>query len=135
MRFTELTNEQRRQLIDGRARLTNNDRWFLIQLHRWFPSILQVVTIIHPETLQHLVRPAMSLAAFELGLIARFTRNAMIDAMNGDYALVCQRTAAAAGALVACFPGRSGARCRTSKAAKARMQSAHAVMSRTPSWP
>jgi hypothetical protein len=88
MRFTELTNEQRRQLIDGRARLTNNDRWFLIQLHRWFPSILQVVTIIHPETLQHLVRPAMSLAAFELGLIARFTRNAMIDAMNGDYALV-----------------------------------------------
>src|ERR1700726_250491 len=35
----------------GRVRLTNNDRWFLIQLYRWFPSILQVLTIIRPETL------------------------------------------------------------------------------------
>jgi len=34
----------------GRVRLTNNDRWFLIQLYRWFPSILQVLTIIRPET-------------------------------------------------------------------------------------
>jgi hypothetical protein len=24
-----------------RVRLTNNDRWFFIQLYRWFPSILQ----------------------------------------------------------------------------------------------
>src|SRR5246127_5359616 len=35
----------------GRVRLTNHDRWFLIQLYRWFPSILQVLTIIQPETL------------------------------------------------------------------------------------
>jgi hypothetical protein len=35
----------------GRVRLTNNDRWLLIQLYRWFPSILQVLTIIRPETL------------------------------------------------------------------------------------
>lgn len=35
----------------GRIRLTNHDRWFLIQLYRWFPSILQVLTIIRPETL------------------------------------------------------------------------------------
>jgi hypothetical protein len=35
----------------GRVRLANNDRWFLIQLYRWFPSILQVLTIIRPETL------------------------------------------------------------------------------------
>jgi transposase InsO family protein len=47
----------RRQLIvlrrkmRGRVRLTNNDRWFLIQLYRWFPSILQVLTIVQPETL------------------------------------------------------------------------------------
>ena len=34
-----------------RVRLTNNDRWFFIQLYRWFPSILKVLTIIHPETL------------------------------------------------------------------------------------
>jgi len=37
--------------LHGRVRLTNNDRWFFIQLFRWFPSILQVLTIIRPETL------------------------------------------------------------------------------------
>src|ERR1700676_1608941 len=40
-----------RRRLRGRARLTNNDRWFLIQLYRWFPSILQVLTIVQPETL------------------------------------------------------------------------------------
>jgi len=40
-----------RRKVRGRVRLTNNDRWFLIQLYRWFPSILQVLTIIRPETL------------------------------------------------------------------------------------
>jgi transposase InsO family protein len=40
-----------RRKIRGRVRLTNNDRWFFIQLYRWFPSILKVLTIIHPETL------------------------------------------------------------------------------------
>src|SRR5258705_10567228 len=29
-----------RRKLKGRARLTNNDRWFFIQLYRWFPSIL-----------------------------------------------------------------------------------------------
>jgi len=37
-----------RRRLPGRVRLTNNDRWFLIQLYRWFPSILQVLTIIRP---------------------------------------------------------------------------------------
>ena len=37
--------------LHGRVRLTNNDRWFFIQLYRWFPSILKVLTIIRPETL------------------------------------------------------------------------------------
>src|SRR3979411_3138602 len=37
--------------LHGRPRLTNNYRWFFIQLYRWFPSILQVLTIIRPETL------------------------------------------------------------------------------------
>src|ERR1700727_2458015 len=37
--------------LPGRVRLTNQDRWFLILLYRWFPSILQVLTIIRPETL------------------------------------------------------------------------------------
>ena len=40
-----------RRKMRGRVRLTNNDRWFFIQLYRWFPSILQVVTIVQPETL------------------------------------------------------------------------------------
>jgi transposase InsO family protein len=35
----------------GRIRLTNHDRLFLIQLYRWFPAILKVLTIIRPETL------------------------------------------------------------------------------------
>ena len=40
-----------RRKMKGRARLTNNDRWFFIQLYRWFPSILEVLTIVQPETL------------------------------------------------------------------------------------
>src|SRR6202142_1403586 len=40
-----------RRGLPGGVRLTNHDRWFLIQLYRWFPSILQVLTIIQPETL------------------------------------------------------------------------------------
>ena len=40
-----------RRKVQGRVRLTNNDRWFYIQLYRWFPSILKVLTIIQPETL------------------------------------------------------------------------------------
>src|ERR1700730_13607467 len=40
-----------RRRLHGRVRLTNHDRWFFIQLYRWFPSILQVLTIIQPETL------------------------------------------------------------------------------------
>jgi hypothetical protein len=40
-----------RRRLHGRVRLTNHDRWFLIQLYRWFPSILQVLAIIQPDTL------------------------------------------------------------------------------------
>ena len=40
-----------RRKVHGRVRLTNNDRWFFIQLYRWFPSILTVLTVIRPETL------------------------------------------------------------------------------------
>ena len=31
-----------RRKVRGRVLLTNNDRWFFVQLYRWFPSILQV---------------------------------------------------------------------------------------------
>src|SRR3981189_3560767 len=35
----------------GRIPVTNHDSLFLIQLYRWFPAILKVLTIIRPETL------------------------------------------------------------------------------------
>jgi hypothetical protein len=40
-----------RRRLHGRVWLTNHDRWFFIELYRWFPSILQLLTIIRPETL------------------------------------------------------------------------------------
>ena len=40
-----------RRKLHGRVGLTNHDRLFFIQLYRWFPSILKVLTIIRPETL------------------------------------------------------------------------------------
>src|SRR5216684_2529253 len=40
-----------RRKLKGRAHLTNNDRWFFVQLYRWFPSILPVLMIIRPVTL------------------------------------------------------------------------------------
>lgn len=35
----------------GASVLTSGDRLFFVQLYRWFPSILKVITIVHPETL------------------------------------------------------------------------------------
>src|ERR1700693_1234645 len=40
-----------RRRVRGRAQPTNNDRWFLVQMYRWFPSILKLATIVEPETL------------------------------------------------------------------------------------
>src|SRR5713226_5005680 len=42
-----------RRKVKGRAHLTNNNRWFFILMYRWFPSILEVLVIIRPETLVH----------------------------------------------------------------------------------
>ena len=49
-----------RRRLHGRVRLTNHDRWFLIQLYHWFPSILKVLTIIRPEMLVRWHRPAFA---------------------------------------------------------------------------
>jgi hypothetical protein len=38
-----------RRKVRGRTQPTNNDRWFFVQLYRWFPSILHV--LVRPETL------------------------------------------------------------------------------------
>ena len=40
-----------RRKVKSWPRLANTDRWFFVQLYRWFPSILDVLTIIRPETL------------------------------------------------------------------------------------
>src|ERR1700688_4649918 len=42
-----------RRKLRRRVQFANSDRWFFVQLYRWFPSILQVLTIIRPETLIH----------------------------------------------------------------------------------
>src|SRR6516225_9004885 len=41
----------RRIVVHRRVRLTNSDRMSFIQLYRWFPSILKVITVVRPETL------------------------------------------------------------------------------------
>ena len=40
-----------RRKVKGRVPLTNGDRWFLVQLYHWFPSILGSLVLIKPETL------------------------------------------------------------------------------------
>jgi hypothetical protein len=40
-----------RRQVRGRVRLANLDRLFLVQLYLWFPSILNVVAVVHPEML------------------------------------------------------------------------------------
>jgi hypothetical protein len=49
----------------GRAQATN-DGWFLIQMYRWFPSILTVVTIVRPETLVRWHRAGFHRLALEI---------------------------------------------------------------------
>jgi hypothetical protein len=40
-----------RRKLKCRARLTNCDRGFIVQMYRCFPSILKVVTIVQPGEL------------------------------------------------------------------------------------
>jgi hypothetical protein len=40
-----------RRKVRGHVRLTNGDRLFLALLYRWFPTVLNAITIIRPETL------------------------------------------------------------------------------------
>src|SRR3954468_11040749 len=40
-----------RRKVRGRVQLTDGDRFFFIQLYRWFPSVFKAITIIRPETL------------------------------------------------------------------------------------
>ena len=49
-----------RRKLKGRARFTNNDRWFFVQLYRWFPAILPALMIIRPDTLVRGIGPAFA---------------------------------------------------------------------------
>ncbi len=49
-----------RRKVRGRAQLSNNDRWFFVQLYRWFPLIQKVLTIVQPETLVRWHRAAFA---------------------------------------------------------------------------
>jgi hypothetical protein len=40
-----------RRKVRGRVQLNNADRLFFVQLYRWFPSILKLMTVVRPETL------------------------------------------------------------------------------------
>src|SRR5712664_1704103 len=40
-----------RRKVRSRVQLTNGDRFFFVQLYRWFPLVLGAITIIRPETL------------------------------------------------------------------------------------
>src|SRR5215470_17569469 len=63
-----------RRRLHGRVRLTNHDRWFFIQLYRWFPAILRALTIIRPETLCALAQSRISLLlALEVAPAGRAT--------------------------------------------------------------
>jgi transposase InsO family protein len=39
-----------RRKMRGRVWLTNGDRCFFIQLYRWFPSTIRLITVVRPET-------------------------------------------------------------------------------------
>jgi hypothetical protein len=49
-----------RRRLRGRVPLTNQDRWFFIQLYRWFPTILNALTIIRPPDARALAQSRLS---------------------------------------------------------------------------
>jgi hypothetical protein len=58
--------------VRGRVQPANNGRWFLVQMYRWFPSILKVVTIVEPETLGAVASGRLSpLLGLEIELAGR----------------------------------------------------------------
>src|SRR5260221_2336829 len=69
-----------RRKLKSRARLTNNDRWFFVQMYRWFPPILNVVTIIEPETLVRCIGPAFAATSGRTSVLRVAGRNT-----NHDY--------------------------------------------------
>jgi hypothetical protein len=69
-----------RRRLHGRVRFTNHDRWFLIQLYRWFPSILQVLAIIRRPG-----RPERNRAVRSFGQLRRFHHGINSDKVFGTH--------------------------------------------------
>ncbi len=60
--------------VKSRVVLSNGDRLFFVQLYRWFPSILEVLTIIQPENSRALASGRLSsLLALEVTATRRTT--------------------------------------------------------------
>jgi hypothetical protein len=82
-----------RRKLTVRARLTNNDRWFFVQLYRWFPSILPALMTRNAGALASgWLSPPLALeivstgrASAERGAIAR----ADPADEHGEFALGC----------------------------------------------
>jgi hypothetical protein len=51
-----------RRRLHGRVRLTNHDRWYLIQLYRWFYPAVSLVSINPAGSHNHPARDARALA-------------------------------------------------------------------------
>ncbi len=51
MRFSDISCSSYGARCRGESPLANSDRWFFVQLYRWFPSIPKALAIIRPETL------------------------------------------------------------------------------------
>jgi hypothetical protein len=61
-----------RRRLHGRVGLTNHDRWFFIQLYRWFPLILKVLTIMRPRDARALAQGRfLALLALEIASTGR----------------------------------------------------------------
>ena len=65
-----------RRKVRGRAQPTNNDRWFFVQLYRWFPSILFGSHDYSTRNADTLASGRLSsLLALEIELAGRATAN------------------------------------------------------------
>src|SRR6266702_11456 len=81
----------------GRVHLTNGDRLFLVQLYRWFPSVLKTITIIRPETLVRWDRRASmascsSSVSRSLSRVSRSIWSSDVDRRPRDGAPSCVTT-------------------------------------------
>src|SRR6266536_144110 len=79
--------------VRGRVRFTNNDRLFFIQLYRWFPSILEAMTIVRPETLVRWHRAGLrevTAAASTMGLRIKTLNASNSSEINAAFAALAR---------------------------------------------